>query len=184
MSGEHEAADAHRQQDLYFNELFQLTVQCKYMRRYRNILARRVRGLEILRAVASNGAIVTWAIVQSHPMVWGTIIALSQLSAALKDAIPMTARHKAANGLVVSLDALLIEALYEWESVFGGQFTNEEITERRRKLMELRHKAEVEHFPTGDLPKREDLLRLAEGDAVDYLQTMFEPVARAYFERL
>jgi hypothetical protein len=116
-------------------------------------------------------------------MIWASIIAASQLADALKDVIPYTSRHKAANGLVVSLDALLIEALYEWESVYGGQFTDEEITERRRKLMELRHEAEVEHFPTGDLPEREDLLTLAEADAVVYLEAMFEPVARAYFER-
>jgi hypothetical protein len=183
VSGDHEAADAHRQQDLYFNELFQLTVQCRYMRQYRNILARRVRQLEILRAVASSGAIATWAVVRAYPMIWAGIIAASQLTDALKDVIPFTSRHKAANGLVVSLDAVLIEALYEWEGVYKAQFTNEEITERRRKLMELRHQAEVEHFPTGDLPEREDLLRLAETDAVDYLQTMFEPIASAYFER-
>ena len=183
MSGDSDAT-SHRQQDLYFNELFQLGVQCHYMRRYRNILARRVRRLEILRAVASSGAIATWAIVQSHPMIWGGIIAASQLSDVLKDVIPFTGRHKAASGLVVSLDALLIEALYEWESVYGGQFTNEEITERRRKLMELRQKAEVEHFPTGDLPEREDLLALAEVDAVAYFEAMFEPVASAYFQRV
>jgi len=58
-------------------------------------------------------------------MIWGTIIALSQLSDALKDAIPLTARHKATIALVTSLDALVIEALYEWEGVFGGQFSNE-----------------------------------------------------------
>ena len=46
------------------------------------------------------------------------------------------------------------------ESVYSARFTNEEITERRRKLMVLRHEAEVEHFPTGDLPEREDLLTL------------------------
>jgi hypothetical protein len=182
VSGDSEAA-SHRQQDLYFNELFQLGVQCHYLRRYRDILARRVRRMEILRAVASNGAIATWAIVQSHPMIWATIIAGSQLSDALKDVIPFTARYKAASGLVMSLDALLIETLYEWEGIYGGQFTNEEITERRRKLMELRHKAEVEHFPTGDLPERRDLLALAEADAVAYFEAMFEPVASAYFDR-
>jgi hypothetical protein len=106
----------------------------------------------------------------------------NRLADALKEVIPFTSRHKAANGLVVSLDALLIEALFEWESVYSARFTNEEITERRRKLMELRHEAEVEHFPTGDLPEREDLLTLAE--AVAYLEAMFEPVARAYFEGL
>jgi hypothetical protein len=175
VSGDHEAAAGHRQQNLYFNELFQLKIQCEYMRRYRNLLAGRVRRLEILRAVASNGAIVTWAIVQSHPMIWGTIIALSQLSDALKDAIPLTARHKATIALVTSLDTLVIEALYQWEGVFGGQFSNEEITDRRRKLMQLRHEAEVEHLPTADLPERQDLLELAEGDAIAYFETMFGP---------
>ena len=168
-------AASHRQQDLYFDELFQLKVACEYHRRYRQALARRVRGFEVLRAVASNGAIVTWAVAQSHPFVWGGIIAAAQLADALKDAIPITARYKAVSGLVMSLDALFIEALYEWEGVFGGQFSNEEITERRRKLMQIRHDAEVKHFPTGDLPERQDLLELAEQDAIAYLEPMFRP---------
>jgi len=83
--------------------------------------------------------------------------------------------NKAAIALVTSLDALVIEALYEWEGVFGGQFSNEEITDRRRKLMQLRHEAEVEHLPTADLPERQDLLELAEGDAIAYFETMFGP---------
>jgi hypothetical protein len=117
-------------------------------------------------------------------MVWASIIAAAQLSDALKDVIPFTARYKAASALVISLDALLIEALYEWEGVYSAQFSNEEITERRRKLMSLRHEAEKEHFPTGDLPEREDLLRLAERDAVTYFEALFEPVASAYFESM
>jgi len=73
----------------------------------------------------------------------------------------------------MSFDALLIEALYEWESVFAGRLTDEEITERRRTLMQLRHDADVKHFPTGDLPQRADLLKLAESDAVSYFENMF-----------
>jgi hypothetical protein len=154
------------------------------MRRYRDRLARRVRWLEILRAVASSGAIATWAVVQTYPMVWATIIAAAQLSDALKDVIPFTSRYRAASALVMSLDALLIEALYEWEGVYSAQFSNAEITERRRKLMTLRHEAEKEHFPTGDLPERDDLLKLAEQDTVSYFEAMFEPVASAYFESM
>jgi hypothetical protein len=108
-----------------------------------------------------------------YPLLWGGIIAAAQVLDALKDVIPVTARHKAANGLVVSLDALLIEALFEWESVYAGQLSDEEITAKRRNLMELRHEADVREFPTGDLPERPDLLELAEEDATSYFRGMF-----------
>ena len=82
VAGDNEAA--HRQQDLYFNELFQLKVGCEYIRLYRNDLARWVTGFAALRAIASSGAIATWAVVQSYPLVWGGIIAASQLADALR----------------------------------------------------------------------------------------------------
>jgi len=104
---------------------------------------------------------------------WGSIIAASQMADALKDAIPFTTRQKGANDLLTSLEALFIEALFEWECVFSAQFTNEEITERRRKLMQRQHELDGKHFPTGNLPTRSDLFALAEQDAVTYLEAMF-----------
>ncbi len=164
--------DPHRQQNLYFNELFQLKIACEYIRLYRNDLARWVARFGALRAVASSGAVAAWAVVQAHPLVWGGIIAAAQVGDALKDVIPFTARHKAASALSMSLDSLLIEALYEWEGVFAARFTTEDITERRRKLMQLQHEADTKHFPTG-LPKRKNLLRLAEKEADAYFNSMF-----------
>ena len=170
-----EEGPSHRQQDLYFNELFQLKVACEYMRLYRNRVARWVTRFNALRALASSGAIATWAVVQSHPLIWAGIIAAAQVSDVLKDVIPLTARHQAASALVMSLDALLIEALFEWERIFAAQLTNEEITERWRTLMKLRHDTEVEHFPTGDLPERSDLMRLAEQTAIAHFEARFGP---------
>jgi hypothetical protein len=166
-------APEHRQQQLYFRELFQLKVRCEYTRRYRNILSAWVTRIAILRAVASSGSIAGWVIWRDYAFVWGAIIAASQLADALKDAIPYTARQKAANALLTDLDALFIEALFEWEGVFSGKFTNEEITERRRKLMQMEHELAGKHFPTGDLPNCPDLLALAEQDAIAYLEAMF-----------
>jgi hypothetical protein len=165
---------AHRQQDLYFNELFQLKVACEYMRLYRNDLARRVTRFAAVRAIASSGAIATWAVVKSYPLVWGGIIAASQIADALRDVIPFTAHHKAASALSMTLDALVIEALYEWESVYAARFTIEEIIDRRRKLMQLRYDAEVKHFPTG-LPERKRYLAMAEDEATPYFDAMFGP---------
>jgi hypothetical protein len=169
------AAAVRRQQNLYFNELFQLKVQCEYMRRYRDTLSGRIRWLATIRAVASSGAIAGWAIIQAHPMAWATVIAAAQVADVLKDVFPFTARHKAVSGLVTSLEAQVIEALFEYEGVAAERFTNEEITERRRTLMKVRHEAEAEHLSTGDLPIKAKLLALAEEDAVAYFETMFGP---------
>ncbi|HLY46549.1 MAG TPA: hypothetical protein VKQ73_13285 [Stellaceae bacterium] len=166
-------APEHRQQQLYFRELFQLKVRCEYTRRYRNTLSAWVTRIAILRAVASSGSIAGWVIWREYAFVWGAIIAASQLADALRDAIPYTARQKASNALLTDLDALFIEALFEWEGVFSAKFTNEEITERRRKLMQLQHEFDGKHFPTGNLPSRPDLLALAEQDAIAYLEAMF-----------
>lgn len=163
----------HRQQNLYFNELWQLKVQCEYIRRYRDILSWRVHAFGTLRAVASSGGIGGWVIWKDLAFIWGAIIAVSQVADAVKDQFPFTARQKAATGLLMELDALFIQTLFEWESVFSGKFTTEEITERRRKLMDLQHNLQWKHFPTGDLPRRNDLFVLAERDAIPYLETMF-----------
>jgi hypothetical protein len=168
-------AGPHRQQDLYLTEVFQLMVAREYMRRYRTVLARRVTWFGALRAIASSGAIGAWAAWRAYPLVWGTIIAASQVADAVKDVFPFTARHKAANDLVMSLEALLIEALYEAEGVYAGQFTEAEITDQRRKLMRLRHEADVKHFPTGNLPERKDLLLLADEAAATYFDSIFGP---------
>jgi len=128
-----------------------------------------------LRAVASSGAIATWAVVQSHPLVWGGIIAAAQVSDVLRDAIPLAARHKAASALATSLDALFIEALFEWEGVFAGQLSDREITERWQHLMQRQLDAQREHFPDDNLPERPDLMALAEQHAISYFQTRFGP---------
>jgi hypothetical protein len=166
-------AAGHRQQHLYFTELFQLKVQCEYIRRYRDILAWRVWVFGLLRAVASSGGIGGWVIWRDLAFVWGAIIATSQVADAVKDQFPFTARYTAATGLLMDLDALFIETLFEWESVFSGKFTTDHISERRRKLMELQHNLQWKHFPTGDLPRRSDLLGLAEEDAIPHLENMF-----------
>jgi hypothetical protein len=146
-----------------------------YMRRYRDVLARRVTWFGALRAIASSSAIGAWALWQSYPMVWGGIIVASQVADALRDVFPFTVRHKAANDLVTSFEGLLIEALYEAEGVYSGQFTDKEITDLRRKLMRLRHEAEVRHFPSGHLPERRHLLALADEAAIAYFDSIFGP---------
>jgi hypothetical protein len=149
-----------RQQALYWSELVQLKVDCGYIRRYRDNLAATVTRYTVIRAVVSVSALGTWAVVRAYPMLWGGIIAASQIADALQNAMGYT------------LEALFIDCLMEWEDVFGGKIEANEITKRRHKLMTLRHDADRKYLPT-PLPVRPNLLKLAEAEASDYLKTLF-----------
>ena len=76
-----------RQHALYWSQLVHLKVDCGYIRRYRDSLAATFTRYTVIRAVVSVSALGTWAVVRSYPMVWGGIIAASQIAEALQNAI-------------------------------------------------------------------------------------------------
>lgn len=161
-----------RQQALYWNELVQLKVDCGYIRRYRDRLAATVTRFTLIRAVVSVSALGTWAVVRAYPMLWGGIIAASQIADALQNAMGYATRLRGATALSFALEALFIDCLMEWEDIFGGRIEEEEIIKRRHKLMTLRHDADRKHLPN-PLPFRPALLRLAEAEANAYLKVVF-----------
>ncbi len=160
-----------RQQTLYWNELVQLRIDCGYIRRYRDSLTATVTRFTVIRAVVSVTALGTWAVIRTYPMLWGGIIAASQLAEALQTGMGYTSRLRGATALSFALDALFIDCLMEWEDVFGGKLDEGEITKRRHRLMSLRHDADRKHLPT-PLPVRPSLLRLAEAEAKAYLESL------------
>jgi hypothetical protein len=108
---------------------------------------------------------------KEHAFLWGAIIAASQLADALKEVFPFTKIHKAASEHTVSLDGMFIDALLEWENIFSGKYSDEQISNRRHKLMKLQHEAERKSFPTG-LPVKEKLFDAAQSEAKDYFAAM------------
>ena len=161
-----------RAQALYWAELVQLKVDCGYMRRYRQRLQTTVTRYKVARSIVSVSALATWAVVRSHPMIWGGIIVASQVADAAQNAVGYQSRLEGATALSFALEALLIDCLMEWENVYGGKLDEEEITRRRHKLMTLRHETERKHLPT-PLPEQPDLSELAEAEASDYFKSHF-----------
>lgn len=164
--------DPHRQQELYWRQLVELKVASSYIRVYRDQTARFVTALGVVRAVASSGAIGGWVIWRQQAFVWGCIIAASQVADALKDVFPFAQRHKAASAHLIILDSLFIDAQLEWENVFAGVLTNQQIVDRRHKLAKLQHEAEARHFPDG-LPPDPRRFALAQQDAADYFKATY-----------
>ncbi len=143
-----------------------------YIRLYRDYLGKRVTALGTLRAIASSGSIAAWALWKEHAFMWGVIIAASQVVDALRDVFPFTKKHKAASAHTVTLNSIFIDAQLEWENIFSGRYTDDQIMNRRHKLMRLQHDAERTSFPDG-LATRDSLFVQAEQEAKDYFTATY-----------
>ena len=91
---------------------------------------------------------------------------------ALKNVFTFTKTHKAASEHTVILDSLFIDAQLEWENIFTGRYTDDEIMNRRHKLMKLQHDAERKNFPEG-LGEIAPLFALAQQDAKHYFEVTY-----------
>jgi hypothetical protein len=163
---------AHRQQQLYWTQMVELKVATAYIRRYRDYLDKWVNGLGTLRAIASSGSIAAWALWREHAFVWAAIIAVSQVADALRDVFPFTKRHKAASAHTIVLGSMFIDAQLEWENIFSGRYSDDQIMTRRHKLMKLQHDAERNNFPDG-LAAREALFAEAQREAKEYFRNTY-----------
>jgi hypothetical protein len=163
--------DNKRQPDLYWRQIEQLKGAAVCIRLYRNQLARRVKTVEIIKAVASSGAIAGWFAFDSYKLLWGCIIAAAQLLDVLKDVFPFAKLHKQAASLTVALELLLIDAEDEWEKIHIGKIDDEVIIERRTRLRKLQLEAEQKHFPEGFEPDRKIVVLATEETRTYFLVT-------------
>jgi len=152
--------------------MVELKVAACYIRHYRDYLGKRVTALGTLRAIASSGSIAAWALWKEYAFVWGAIIAVSQVVDALKEVFPFTKRHKAAIEHTITLASIFIDAQLEWENIFSGRYTDEQIMNLRHKLMKLQHEAERSSFPDG-LATRDSLFAQAQEDAKEYFKATY-----------
>lgn len=159
--------DNKRQADLYWRQIEQLKAAAVCIRLYRNHLAHWVRAVEIIKAVASSGAIAGWFAFGAYKLVWGCVIAAAQLLDVLKDVFPFAKLHKQAANLSVALELLLIDAEDEWEKIHIGKIDDEAIIERRTRLRKLQLEAEQRHFPEGFEPSRK-IIALATEETRNY----------------
>lgn len=142
------------------------------IRLYRDRLARRVRCVELVKAVGSGGAIAGWVVWRDWPLLWSGIIAAAQFLDATKHVFPFARLHGAAAELSLALQLLCIDAEAEWESVRSGKVSDDDITERRARLARLQIEAEHRHFPEGFVPGQR-LLALAARLASDYVRRTY-----------
>lgn len=172
LNNNFELKSAQTQQEKYWSVLIEVRYELEYMILYRNMLSKEIWLFDLLKAVASSGAIAAWAIVQSHPMIWGGIIATSQLAEVVKGTLPMAKRHAGCSSSANSLEALFIDVSFEWDRVSSGQLDDTEISSARRNIELRKHDLMKKAFPDG-LPPVKNLKKLAEESTQSYISSQY-----------
>jgi hypothetical protein len=167
-----------QQPSLYWQQLQQLKASAICIRLHRNKLRTFVTLYDGLRAITSSSAIAAWAIWKEHAIVWGAVIAISQVADALKGVFPFAKNHKSASDLTAAMETIYIDAEYDWFAIFTGTLSDDAINKKRIRLKKLQLAAESRHFPEGFEPSK-DLVAKAEIEAVRYFEQnnlLAEPV--------
>jgi hypothetical protein len=162
---------------MFWQELNDLKVACFYVREYRNSLNKWVTGVATLRAISSSVSIAAWAIWQKHALIWGSIIALSQVADALKDVFPFAKRKTVLSRWSRTLDALFVNAQRDWDQIAGGRCTNPQIRVLLHRLRTKRNKAEARYIPEG-LSHRPQLYARAEQEAEIFFRLKFRSIVK------
>jgi len=166
-----ETSNPRRPAELYWRELAQLKAEAVCIRLYRNRLARFLRMIEAVKALASSGGVAGWVVWRDIPFLWAGIIAAAQLLDAIKPVFPFARQHRAASELTTALETMFVHAQHQWEMIYTGQLEPMQILEARRQLQLERINAERRSFPDGlDLPAQ--LVSLARGEAQSYIQVL------------
>lgn len=85
------------------------------------------RSINIFLALASSGSIAAWAIWKDYPILWSSIIALSQVITTIKPYFPYSKVIKELNSRCYKIDLLNIEYERFWNKIQRGKLTEDTI---------------------------------------------------------
>lgn len=131
------------------------------------------RGIKIFLAIASSSSIALWAVWQEFPMVWGGIIAASQLLNAVKEYLPYQKRAKNIAGLSSDLQDLFLHAEKTWYSISEGMLTEQKIHESWIDLKKRKNTLIKKNLGSETLPQNKKYLTLADEEKVQYFKNFY-----------
>lgn len=159
-------------QQQYWTELHELKTHIIFIELQLEKSETKDRYIKMILAVASSSSIGAWAIWQSLSLVWGGIIALSQVISAINPFLPYQNRMKAYSSLINELEEIMIHAELKWHAIAQGKLTEEEINTARFEIRKEKQKAINKHIQT-TIPENAKLHTIAEQKSSDYLNNYY-----------
>jgi hypothetical protein len=160
-------------QEHYWNDLYATKVQVEYLGLLSEHAEWRDRCLKIFLALMSTGSIAAWAVWKQHPLLWGTLIAASQVITAVAPFLPFKARLKSIAGLLPELEVLHINMESKWSEIMQAELTDAEIRRCITTFRQQKQKMLQKNLPGRTLPEKVDLLTKAEKKAELWVETYY-----------
>lgn len=101
-------------QERFWKELYQLKVHINYVEAHVHEAEKYDRSLKIFMAVTSSASIGAWVVWKDLSFLWASIIALSQVIAAISPHLPFKERLKTYSSMLHELEELFIQAESKW----------------------------------------------------------------------
>ena len=161
------------EQSLYWKELFQLKVHSHYIELFLKKSETHDRCINMILAISSTASIGAWAIWNNYAMVWGLIIAGSQVIQAIRPYLPYNELLKCAAGLRNSYSELFVFADTKWPSIASGELSKAEIASLREQLRAKKLQYEQKAFPSSGFPDNEKFIEKATQKAELYFANFY-----------
>lgn len=155
-------------QKMYWDDLVQLRFQLLYIETYSDASYKKDNAINIILAIASSSSIGAWVIWKEAAIVWGAIIAISQVINAVKDYLPYNSRKKYLNQLHSELAELLNEYEYKWLDVAEGELTARQINDLLFSLRKKKQKVHKKYLVSNHLPRCKKYMELADNRLKEY----------------
>jgi len=139
-------------QKRYWQELVQLKFELCYLDEYKGRTEKVNQTIQMFTAITSSASIGGWALWNSISYIWATIIAASQVLAAIKTYLPYNRRSKAINDTYNQLSLLFIKAEHGWFQVSDGSMTTREINDKQFELKKEKQLVYNKTFASQSLP--------------------------------
>jgi hypothetical protein len=121
----------------------------------------------------ANASIGAWVIWRELGMVWGSIIALSQIIAAISPHLPYRERLKNYSSMLHDFEEIFIQSESKWHDISAGKFSEEEINKARKNLRLLKQKSLKKHMSNSVIPDDSAKATKAEDLAHCYFATFY-----------
>lgn len=157
-------------EERFWNLFTQYTTRGFYLEEVANRSEIIERWLNGVLAFTSSASIATWAIWKEYPMVWGGIIALSQIIQAIKPILPYRTRQTRAMAALHLVEPVLLTMEEDWYKLSYGSMSAKKLEERIIHHKRALQKIEAEQFKDSRLPPNGELKKRAEQATEKYLK--------------
>lgn len=155
-------------QERFWKELHQLKLEVVFVQELLREAERNERFLKLFFAITSSASIGAWVVWKELALLWGAIIAGSQVLSAIYPHLPYAERLKTFSLVHRDFEKLFIDAEYKWQTVANGSLSIKEIDDERMRLQMKKNKILNEHMPGSIFPTSPRKAERAKKEAANY----------------